>query len=523
MVDMRSHPTLGVELEMPIVDLVSGESSDAREVFPLLLDARRRRGEAVVPVLTSGNLIGVAGAQVVSSVDNGFNNLESAIGIVGGPHDPGANLNELAGLVQHELTELVACLGELGAGIANVSEHPARSIDEPFYQAMRAPKPIYDYWRDVRGWRHETGMDAKAQNGPTTGVTAGDAVEALNLALLAAPAFIALFANSPFEAGEATGCKENRLRIWSRMFAEPTFPGDRTTHRSPVRPFEDMAHYLSWMFAGDRAMQALPLGANSYKGFGELARMDGDPSLMTFLRAPTWNGTRLRDGLAVEVTPDLRHLESLQFSQFADARIRFLFGTAPSVDEFFDAMASKRVEELFDRHCQSLYIEGRAAGANFPDAALCDLDDPLVPASVVMAPAAIQKGLQCNRGSLRRLSALLPWQDLRTAREEAIRHGLQGRAGGLSLARFAASVVEEAEAGLAPSERWMLAYPRHVLQTGQNGADRAIAAFERGSGDRAGRLRTLVTASTMRRVPPVPFPQHERIVGEIDRPTACVA
>ncbi len=510
MADMRTHPTLGIELEMPVVDLGSGASFDARELFPRLYEARRRRGEAVTPVLASGSLIGVAGPLVVSSVDNGFNNLESAIGIVGGPDRPGSNLNDLACLVQRELSELAATLGELGAGIANLSEHPSTPISESFYRAMRAPKPIYDYWRGARGWRHEVGMDAKAQNGPTTGVEAAHAVEALNLALLAAPALIAIFANSPFEAGEPTGFKENRLQIWTRMFAEPNFAGDRTTHRPPVRPFEDLAHYVRWMFEGNRAMQALPLGNNSYKGFGELARMDGDPALLTFLRAPSWAGRRLRDGAVVEVTPSLRDLESLQFSQFLDARIRFRFDTEPGVDAFFEALDAGRMEELFADHCQSLYIEGRAAGANFPDAELCDHDDPLVPASVVMAPSALQKGLQANPGSLRRLSDLLPWRDLRLAREEAIRHGLSGRAGPLSLARFARAVLEEAEAGLAPSERWMLAYVRHVLDTGRNGADRAIAAFERGTGHRAARLDDLVQARTMRLVPPVPFPQRDR-------------
>jgi hypothetical protein len=388
---------------------------------------------------------------------------------------------------------------------------------------MRAPKPIYDYWRDVRGWRHEIGMDAKAQNGPTTGVDAEDAVEALNLALLAAPALIALFANSPFEAGEETGCKENRLRIWTRMFADPAFAGDRAIHRPPVRPFEDLAHYLRWMFDGNRAMQALPLGANSYKGFGDLARMDDDPSLFTFLRAKTWTGRRLCDEAEVEVTPDLRHLESLQFSQFMDARIRFSLATVPSVDEFFEALEDRTVETLFAGHCQSLYIEGRAAGANFPDAQLCDLDDPLVSASVAMAPSAIQKGLQCNPGCLRRLSRRLPWEDLASARDEAIRHGLEGRAGPMSLAGFARAVVDEAEAGLLPSERWMLAYPLHVLETGRNGADRAIAAFERGSGDRATRLRELTTSRVLHRLPLLPFPRRERTAETRLLPTASVA
>ncbi|MBB4000446.1 glutamate-cysteine ligase family protein [Aureimonas pseudogalii] len=520
---MRTHPTLGVELEMPIVDLASGAGFDGRDLFPRLFAARRSRGEMVIPVMACGSMIGVCSPHVVSSIDNGFNNFESAIGVVGGPGQAGSTLNDLAGLVQQELADLVTGLGELGAGVANLSQHPATLIDEPFYRAMRAPKPIYDYWRGVRGWRHEIGMDAKAQNGPTTGVDAEDAVEALNLALHAAPALIALFANSPFEAGEPTGCKENRLRIWTRMFADPTFAGDRATHRPPVRPFEDLAHYLRWMFDGNRAMQALPLGVNSYKGFGELARMTGDPSLFTFLRAKTWTGRRLCDGAGVEVTPDLWHLESLQFSQFMDARIRFGFATAPSVDEFFDALEGRTVEALFARHCRSLYIEGRAAGANFPDDELCDLDDPLVSASVAMAPSAIQKGLQCNRGSLNRLSRRLPWQDLALAREQAIRHGLEGWAGPMSLAHFARAVVEEAEAGLLPSERWMLAYPLHVLQTGRNGADRAIATFERGSGDRTTRFHELTVSRVLRQLPLLPFPKRERIPDAEIFATASVA
>ncbi len=523
MADLRTHPTLGAELEMPLASLSTGESFDARAVFPLLFDARRQRGEAPTPVWASGSLIGVAGAHVVSSIDNGFNNLESALGIMGGPDNAGSGLNDLADLAHRELSELTTGLAELGGGIVNLSQHPSTEISEDLYQGMRAPKPIYDYWRGARNWRHEAGIDAKAQNGPTTGVLAEDAVSALNLALLAAPAMIALFANSPFEAGEATGLKENRLEIWPRMFADPTFAGDRITHRPPTRPFESLGHYFRWMFEGNRAMQALPLGDNTYKGFGGLARMDGDPALFDFLRAPVWSGRALRDGAAVEVHPDMRHLEALQFSQFADARIRFVFETPPGIEDFFHSLARDRVEALFADHCESLWIEGRACGANFPDAELCGLDDPLVAASVVLAPSALQKGLQVNRESFARLSALLPWRDLRPAREAAIRDGLAGRTGAVSLDRFAAAVVDEAEAGLMPSERWMLSYPRHVLQTGRNGADRAIAAFERHAGGRAARLRALVEARTMRLVPPVPFPSRERPDLAPPRLTASVA
>jgi hypothetical protein len=511
---MRSNPTLGAEIEMPVARLDDGTSFAAKGFFPALLTRRLARGEAASALHAGEETIGVEADLVVTSVDNGFNNLESAIGVVGGPGSGTSGLHRLSALIHRELTDASEVLGELGAGIVNLSEHPAFPVDEPSYRAMRAPKPIYDYWREVRGWRHEQGIDAKAQNGPTTGVTAHEAVEALNLVLLAAPALIALYANSPFENGEATGLKENRLTIWPRMFAAPRFAGDRTFHRVPLRPFRSLADYFEWMFGAGRAMQVLPLPGNSYKGFGGLARVAGDPGLLDFLRGGASSALHLETGRTIELAPSVKHLDMLQFSQFLDGRIRFAFDHLPTVRAFLDALESDAVEDLFASSCSGLYIEGRACGATFPDPELCDLSDPLVAASAAVSPSAIQKGLQVNRDAYRRLSRLLPWRDLRMLREEAIRHGLDGSFGGLTLTRFSQAVIDEAEAGLAPSERWMLAYPRHVLATGRNGADRALAAFEAASGERRARILDVARGRTLRGRLPIPAFADWAMVGE---------
>lgn len=74
---------------------------------------------------------------------------------------------------------------------------------------MRAPKPIYDYWVEYRGWNHAVGVDAKAQNGPTTGVPVHDAVRALNVILAAAPRLHRPFRQQPVRGREADRAEGN--------------------------------------------------------------------------------------------------------------------------------------------------------------------------------------------------------------------------------------------------------------------------------------------------------------------------
>jgi len=509
-----TEPSLGLELEFAVAALAGGATHDAGAVFHTLLQRRRAGGETVAGMTGGGRLMGLSGGDGVFSVDNGFNNLEYAFAPIGRQfgHEGGGHLNRLARVVRREVNAVLDALAETGASVLNLAEHPGTIIDAALYRRMRAPKPIYTHWVGDRGWRHDQGIDAKAQNGPTTGVTADGAVRALNLMLWTAPAMIALFANSPFEAGAPTGLLENRLTLWPRMFEAAHAPGDRRFHRPPPAPFIDLADYFRWMHGPGTAMQVVPAGRGGYKGYDTMLRVEGDPPLFDFLAGPPRMARPLGGGDARPVRPDTAHAEHQQFAQFLDARIRFHFVEQPPLGAYLAALETPgALESLFARCGADLYIEGRACGANFPDAELLALPDPRVAASVVLAPAALQKGLMANPQAWTRLSALAPWDALPALRDAAIRDGLRGDAGGLTLRGFAVRVVEEAALGLADEEHWMLAYPLHALTTGRNGADRALARYEALSGPPAERIRGIAAERVTQPMPALPQEAGETV------------
>lgn len=480
---------LGLELEM----VVAGRDGSTHGVGPFFRSlARRKQARGLRPVLktVNGRDFAVVSPLIHSSLDNAFNNLESAIGPVTGGAGGLAALDEL---ITEELEDVVEALAEEGATILNFSEHPDVTISTDFYTGIRAPKAIYDYWVGVRGWNHSVGVDAKAQNGPTTAVPADDAVAALNVVLGLAPALIGLYANSPFEGGQLTGLKENRLTIWPRMFAGARYWGDRRLQRLPDEPFGEMRDYMTWMFGPGTAVQMLPVtGGTDYKNAGGMLRIIGDPSGLEFLGGGLWRGICQSSGRAVDVVPSVRHIEHLQFAQFLDARIRYSLATVPQVGEFFDAMSrSGGLEDLFGRHARYLYIEGRAPGSNFPDRELVEEADSAVSRSCVVSASAIQAGLIRNLEASRALVYRWGWKRLRALRERAIVDGLAGEVDGLGVADLCREVLAIATEGLRPDERWMLAFPAHVLRTGLSGADRSIGFWERS--DRSPRsLRELI-------------------------------
>ena len=200
------------------------------------------------------------------------------------------------------------------------------------------------------------------------------------------------------------------------------------------------------------------------------------------------------------VIPCMAHLDFLQFSQFLDCRIRFGLDVSRfAVQEFLDALDSgQALEELFAAKSHYCYIEGRAAGANFPDRELLGLDNADIARSVYISTSAIQCGLINNLDEAEHLMRRWPWQDLVALRDAAIRNGLQGEYNGRDVATFCAEVLDIAGKGLDRSEAWMLAYPEHVLRTGQNGADRALATYERLSGTPSERLTRLVQERELR-------------------------
>ncbi|XKH36716.1 glutamate-cysteine ligase family protein [Azospirillum doebereinerae] len=509
-----AEPSLGLELEFAVVERTGGGTHDAGAVFHTLRQRRTALGEPVTDMTGGGRLMGLYGPDGVFSVDNGFNNLEYAFAPIGRQfgHDGGGHLNRLARIVRREVNAVLDALADNGAAALNLAEHPATVIDEALYRRIRAPKPIYTHWVEDRGWRHDQGIDAKAQNGPTTGVTADGAVPALNLILWAAPAMIALFANSPFEAGAPTGLLENRLTLWPRMFGAAHAPGDRRLHQPPPEPFTDLAGYFRWMHGPGTAMQVIPAGRGGYKGYDTMLRIEGDPPLFDFLAGPPRMARPLGGGEARLVRPDAAHAEHQQFAQFLDARIRFRFEETPPLGDFLAALeGAGALEALFARCGADLYIEGRACGANFPDAELLDLPDPRIAASVVLAPAALQKGLMANPQAWARLSALAPWEALPALRDAAIRDGLRGEGAGLTLRAFANRVVEEAALGLADEEHWMLAYPLHALTAGRNGADRALARYEALCGHPAERIRRIAAERIAHPMPALPQEAGESV------------
>lgn len=482
--------SLGLEMEMPVVRRDTGRSVAVTGLFEALKARKVAAGEAASLRWLNGRAIAVAAPPVYTSVDNAFNNLESSIGPIAVPDD---GLRALQSVVEAELALVAACLAEEGMAVLNVAEHPHAMADRAFCEQVRAPKPIYRSWMVHRGWDHDAGIDAKAHNSPSTGVSAGNAVLALNTMLALAPALIALFANSPLEAGRLTGRKENRLTLWPRMFGTSRFDGDRWLSEMPDRPFEDLAHYLRWMFGPGTAMQAIPAALpGDYKTDGDLMTVDGDPPLLDFLRGGTKPARLLSSGAEVRAVPSLSQVEYLQFSNFLDARIRWAFVTPPPVEALLDALGRPgAVEDLFAQAARHLYIEGRAPGANFPDRDTLEDAGESAARSVLLAPSAVQLGLIRNLAEAWGVVERWGWTRLRRLRETAIVHGLDPTPEGHQVRDLCAEVLAAAERGLSADERSFLAFPAHVLATGRTGADRLIALWQSTPGGTSDKLAVM--------------------------------
>jgi len=478
---------LGLEMEMVVANGDTGRSHLVCRYFEALAAIKRRRGIDARIVRTGMRPVAVVCDSVESGLDNAFNHLESALG----PFAGGAGgLARLEAAVVSELADVLDALKADGAVLLNASEHPDCSLDEAFYTAARAPKPIYDYWVKYRGWHHHVGIDAKAQNGPTTSVNVCDAVGALNVMLGLAPAFVGLFANSPLESGQATGCKENRLTIWDRMFRPGTFRGDLDLCRAPERPFQDLGAYFRRAYGEGTVMHTVPLAdSRDYKGDPRTARVDGDPCLIGFLAGGTRQGTLAGSDERVVIEPSAGHFEHMQFAPFLDARFRFRFGLRPSLDVLLAALqAPGGIEAMMERHGVEAYIEGRVPGAGFPDAGLLkEIGGASEAVSVVMGPSALQQGLLNNLDEAGRLVREWGWQYLRSLRQAAIVRALDDDA----VWQLAGEVIAVAQAGLDAGEQRHLDYVRWVWRNRRTGADRMLESWKSLQGSPAARLRAL--------------------------------
>jgi len=484
-------PSLGVELEMPTAHARTGQTHPVGAFFRHLGETFADQG-LVTSLLRDGDReYGLRSPRGLHSLDNGYNNLESSLGPIIGAVE---SLDVLAGLIREEVRDVTAALAREDAVIINFSEHPDTLVTREFYYSVRAPKSLYDYQITHRGWNHMAGFDAKAHNSPSVGLDFGQAVPALNCLLALAPAFIALYANSPFEAGRITRHMENRLTIWPRQLDCSRMPGDRKLHRIPPRPFRNLADYLTWMF-GPGTQMWFAVHEGDGKNPQNLSLVPGDPPLLDFLRGGPRRAQPLGGGPASIVVPGMRHLEYHQFTQYTDCRLRYgLAGSGPQVEDFQALLREQpdRLEELFQAHSAYCYVEGRAAGANFPDRELVDVAGNDVAASVAVSPSALQYGLLRNLDRTKRLVAGHAWTDLVGLREQAMRRALAGEYRGVEVRKLCAEVLEIAGQGLAREQAWMLAYPHWVLRTGKTGADRALERYGRLPGSPERRLRELI-------------------------------
>jgi hypothetical protein len=481
---------LGLEMEMVVVRRGSGASHAAERYPETLARIKRARGEDIRLTLHGGRAIGATGPLGDSGFDNGYNLLETAFApVAGGP----GGLDRLAAAVRTELADVRDALADEDAAVLNAAEHPAATLDAPHYLRTRVPRAIYAELVGHRGWLHRAGIDAKAQNGPCTAVPIEEAARALNVLLALAPAFIALFANSPLQDGRVTGLKENRLMLWDRMFRHARFAGDHRLQQLPERPFADLGDYFRWMFAPDTVSRGLPLspdprpGADEYKSVVSVY-LDGHPSLGRFLRAPSWTGRRADNGEPVTLTPHSGHFEYSQFAHFLDARFRYRLASRPPLADLLAAWQRPGgIEALYASVGVDGYIEGRAPGAVFPDRHLAEEAGQDVAARAPMAASALQLGVLRNLDAAEALVRDWGWLALRAMRQTAIAGALDDD----RVHALAVDVLAVARQGLPSGERPWLDYADYVLASRRTGADRLLALWTRTPGGVAEKLRAV--------------------------------
>ncbi|MBU1172297.1 MAG: hypothetical protein KKD44_22300 [Proteobacteria bacterium] len=406
------NSTCGIELEMPVVDLGTGESTAMKYCEH-------------------------------TKFDNGFNLPELSIG-------PVESLNGLNKRINIKLIKLSNHLRCSGLGLVNFSEHPYVNISPELYHKMCIPRPIYQYWRNIRGWDHSCGIDAKAQMSPSFGVSAKRAVDALNIMIGFASAFIAIYANSPFEGGQVTEYIENRLTLWTRMFEHCNYPSDRNAGQRTVY-FTSLKDYFQWIY-GDNFIHALPGTYSHYKACGDVYAPVSPVTYDDFFASRGVDAIGIIRGEKRFIEPVVYHQEYYQFSKFTDARIRFVLKDIYRPSEFMNKL------DNFDHIAENIYIEMRAPGNNLPDQFIRQTAGDKVADSVVISVCALMKGLLINMDeALKHLPD--DFSELKTiAMEMSMANG--------RLRDFAAKAIEIAHDGLADCDKWMLAYPEYVVDTG---------------------------------------------------------
>lgn len=473
-------PSLGAELEMVVIDETGASACISAGYFAALEAIRRPYGNTRLERI--GDVTVALHSDIgVNGIDNGFNLLETAHA----PVPAGRNgLAQLAQAMQRDLSDVVQALATQGLALTSLAQHPTAGTGPAQYARAVAPKSIYQYLTTLRGWSHAAGIDAKAQNGPTTGVSVDNAIPALNLLLATSPAFIALFANSPFEDGRPSGLMETRMTLWPRMVATSRVRADRERTGLPPKWFTSLDDYFAWTFAPGTVMHAIPPDQGSYKGGAAFfVAGDGKMNAGDFFRGGPVNGRAVGTGESAILAPSAAHFEFLQWSNFLDFRLRFAFGKpGPTPAELACALGpGGGFDALFRDHATNLYLENRCSGATFPDADLTDTADAPVLQSCMIAASALQAGLVAatvSGGGAEDFLRRWPLKTIRGLREQAIRLPLCAPENRVLMA-LCTEALELARRHLPDADQPCLAYADWVLATGRTGAQRALDHWER--------------------------------------------
>jgi gamma-glutamylcysteine synthetase len=440
--------------------------------------------------------IGIQTTHGETGLDNAFNLGESALGPE--PLDTAhTGIDTLNTIVRQEIQDVQGALAPQGAQLLNMSNHPLTPISAASY-AHRAPKAVYDYINTYRGWNHMIGIDAKAQNSPSSGCGVHDAAASLNVVMAAGAVFVGFFGNGPFSEGKASGFCDTRLSMWDGMFAQARFPGDRALAQFPEKPFANLREYFNWMHGPGTTMYFVVQDLTDYKKSSGITCINDTVSLLDFLRGESWGGSDFSTNEPSKVVPTLGHLSLHQFTQFSAARIRYVLKPEfvdVSPHDFMTAMegGGTEVEDYFEHVAQCVYLEGRDPAATFPDTFIHDQHDGATLAkTMTLAPLAIQVGLTRNLDEAQQLIATYGWDILGKLRAEAIKRGMNASVAGHEVVDVARKFLDVAARGLNEHERVYLSYPEFVLSRKENGAQRALARFKDLEGTEEERIRKIL-------------------------------
>lgn len=154
---------------------------------------------------------------------------------------PLRTIHETAEELRVHLEEVDAISSELGIRWLGLGFHPFATLDELPW----VPKPRYGVMRDYLPTRTPTGLDMMRRTNTVQAnldyVDESDAMKKLVTAMRLQPVVTAMFANSPWVEGRATGEQSHRAHVWVHMDPD----------RSGLLPFlwDDVpsyARYVQW-------------------------------------------------------------------------------------------------------------------------------------------------------------------------------------------------------------------------------------------------------------------------------------